>query len=197
MSGKFIVFEGLDGSGQSTQVAMLGEELIRQGKEVILTKEPTKDSSAGREVIDVLTHKKTAEPMALQRLFAEDRKVHLEDLILPALEQGKIVISDRYRWSTYAFGSIDCDIEKLIDLNAAFLEPDLTIYLKVRPEISIERIARRGKPVELFEKMEKLEKVSKAYADLAQKFPDAIVIDGEQSIQEVHAAVVAEVMKII
>jgi dTMP kinase len=195
--GKFIVFEGLDGSGQSTQVALLAEYLRGLGREVLTTKEPTQDSEAGREIIEVLTHKKTMEPLPLQQLFAKDRKHHLETCILPALAGGKMVISDRYRWSTYAFGSLACGLEELMDMNKDFPEPDMTFYIKVKAETSIERITKRGKAVELFEKIEKLEKVMVVYDKLTEMFPGCEVIDGEMPIEKVHADVVARIQKIL
>lgn len=195
--GAFIVFEGLDGSGQSTQVRLLSEYLSGQGREVLTTKEPTQNSEAGREIIAVLTHQKTLPPLALQELFAVDRRHHLESEILPALKRGAVVISDRYRWSTYAFGSIDCELEYLMQLNEGFLEPDLTLFLRVRPEVSLERIAKRGKPIELFEKKEKLEKVCLNYDKLAAMFPQTIVLDGEQPIDAIHAEIVKKVEAIL
>jgi len=94
--GKFIVFEGLDGSGQSTQAGLLKDFLLEKGYEVILTKEPTIESEAGRKIRKVLDKKLNLSPKELQELFAQDRKEHLENIIIPALKQGKMVISDRY-----------------------------------------------------------------------------------------------------
>jgi dTMP kinase len=197
MAGKFIVFEGLDGSGQSTQARLLAEYLQNKGREVVLGKEPTKDSEAGREIIEVLTHRKSMPSEKLQELFVADRKAHLEAGILPALARDAIVLEDRYAMSTFAFGSVDCDLEWLIGLNKDFLWPDATFILKVHPEVSLERIAARGKPAELFEKKEKLEKVSATYDILAQRFPNCFVLDGERSIEEVHAQVLQHIQKIL
>jgi dTMP kinase len=189
MAGKFIVFEGLDGSGQSTQARLLAEKLRAEGRTVVLGKEPTEDSAAGREVTEVLTHKKSMPPEDLQKLFVEDRKAHLQNSILPALAAGAIVLEDRYSMSTFAFGSVDCDLEWLIELNQGLPWPDATFILKVRPEVSLARIAARGKPAEFFEKKEKLEKVAAAYDALAERFPNCFVLDGELPIEAVHAQV--------
>src|SRR4030043_67748 len=117
-SGKFIVIEGLDGSGQSTQTGLLRDFLIKKGQEVILTKEPTRDSEAGKKIKEILDEKIRIEPQKLQDLFAQDRKEHLEKLIVPALKEGKTVISDRYFFSTFAYGAADgLDLEWLIKLN--------------------------------------------------------------------------------
>ena len=197
MHGKFIVFEGLDGSGQSTQAKLLKEFFERQGKSVVMTKEPTAESDAGREIIEVIAKRKTAEPKTLQELFVEDRRAHLKNLILPALEKGDIVISDRYAMSTMAFGAIACDQEWLIEINKEFLWPDITFVLQVRPEVSMDRIHKRGKPEEFFETAEKLAKVSVNYKNLIPRFPNCFGIDGERSIEEVHKRVRAVVQKVL
>jgi len=185
-SGKFIVFEGLDGSGQSTQAGLLKDFLISEGFEVILTKEPTLDSEAGKKIRNVLDKKTEVLPHQLQELFIQDRKEHLENLIIPALKQSKIVISDRYFFSTFAYGAASgLDLEWLIKLNDNFLLPDLTFFLKVSPEICIQRIENRGEPKTLFEKKEKLKKVWQVYQTLLNRFQNIYLIDGEKSIEEV------------
>jgi dTMP kinase len=103
--GKFIVFEGLDGSGQSTQANLLKSFLTEKGLAVVLTKEPTKVSSVSQKIREVLDEKRKITPKELQELFVQDRREHLADLVIPALKENKIVISDRYFFSTFAFGS--------------------------------------------------------------------------------------------
>ncbi len=186
--GKFIVFEGLDGSGQSTQTGLLKDFLIRQGYSVILTKEPTLNSAAGKKIREVLDKKIKLKPEELQKLFAQDRKEHFKKEIIPALKKGKIVISDRYFFSSFAFGSIQgLDLNWLIELNKQFLTPDLIFILKVRPEICIKRIKKRGKPETFFETKEKLQKVWQNY----KKFPDYFkemdirIINGEKTIEKI------------
>lgn len=94
--GKFIVFEGLDGSGQSTQSGLLRDFLIKKGYKVLLTKEPTLNSKFGKKIKRVLNKKERVSAKKLQELFTQDRKEHLEKTIIPALKKGEIVISDRY-----------------------------------------------------------------------------------------------------
>ncbi len=188
--GKFIVIEGLDGSGQTTQVKLLGNFFIEKGYEVVLTKEPTLASSAGKEIRDALDKKVEAEPLKLQELFTLDRKEHLERLIEPALKEGKIVISDRYFFSTFAFGAADgLDLEWLIGLNNDFLLPDLTFILQVSPEVCVRRIEKRGQGIKLFEKKEKLEKVWQTYKILPNRFENVYIVNGESSIEEVFNAI--------
>jgi dTMP kinase len=188
--GKFVVIEGLDGSGQTTQVKLLGNFFTEKGYEVVLTKEPTLASSAGKEIRDVLDKKIEAEPLKLQELFTLDRKEHLERLIEPALKEGKTVVSDRYFFSTFAFGaSCGLDLERLIGMNDDFLLPDLTFILQVSPEVCVRRIEKRGEGIKLFEKKDKLEKVWQTYKILPNRFENVIIINGEKSIKEVFSEI--------
>ncbi len=186
-SGKFIVFEGLDGSGQSTQTQLLGDFLIKNGHNVVLTKEPTKDSEAAKKIRHILEKKDSGvDPLHLQELFAQDRGEHLEKLITPALKRGRTVISDRYFFSSFAYGAASgIDLEKLIELNREFLLPDLAIILKVRPEVCMARIGKRGEPRTLFEEKEKLAKVWQIYEVLPKRFNNAYIINGEKPIEDV------------
>jgi dTMP kinase len=184
--GKFIVFEGLDGSGQTTQSSLLRDYLVGSGKVVLLTKEPTNDSSAAKEIRRVLDESDVVDSLKLQKLFTQDRREHLNNLIEPALKRGEIVISDRYFFSTFAFGTSDgLDLEELIMMNDEFLLPDLTIILKVSPEVCVQRIEERGLGIKLFEKMEKLERVWKTYQLLPERFENVHVVDGERPIEAI------------
>lgn len=188
--GKFIVFEGLDGSGQSTQTKLLADFLSGKGKKVLLTKEPTPDSEASKEIRDVLNKRKKIFPQKLQELFAKDRKVHLEKIIIPALKQSKTVVCDRYFFSSFAFGKADgLELERLFSINQEFLLPDRTFILKVRPEVCLERIENRGKLKTLFEEKEKMERVFKNYLTFPGKFKNIYLIDGEKPIEEVFGEV--------
>jgi len=189
-SGKFIVIEGLDGSGQTTQAKLLRDFFVKEGYKVILTKEPTLDSKAGKKIREVLDEKLKIEPAKLQELFSEDRKEHLENKISPALKERKIVISDRYFFSTFAYGVADgLDLDWLIKLNDNFLLPDLTFILKVGPQVCIQRIEKRGAEIKLFEKKEKLEKVWQTYAILPNRFENVYIVDGEKTKEEVFSQI--------
>ena len=188
--GKFVVFEGLDGSGQTTQAGLLKEYLEQQRFKVLITKEPTLNSLAGKKIQRILGEKDNVSPAELQKLFVEDRKEHLENEILPALKRGEIVICDRYFFSTFAFGvASGLDLEWLIELNKEFLLPDLTFILKAKPEICLQRIAKRGIAKTLFEKKEKMEKVWQVYEILLQRFENLFLIDAEQPIEQVFEQV--------
>ena len=183
---KFIVFEGLDGSGQSTQSNLLKNFLIKKKIKVILTKEPTSVSQAGKKIKAILSEKIKIDPKKLQKLFAEDRKWHLENIIIPSLKKNKWVISDRYFFSSFAYGASEgIDLRWLIKINKNFLFPDLTFILKVKPQICILRIEKRGAEKTFFEKKEKLEKVFSIYKTFPNKFRNIVLINGEKKKQEV------------
>lgn len=184
--GKFIVLEGLDGSGQSTQVELLKNFLTEKGIKVLATKEPTIQSEAGRKIKSILEQKEKIDSAELQKLFAQDRKEHLEKLIIPALQRGEFVISDRYFFSTFAYGVSDgLDLDWLIKINDDFLLPDVIIVLRVKPGVCIKRIESRGTEKTLFEKEQKLAKVWETYEILPSRFKNSIIIDGERTIPEV------------
>lgn len=188
--GQFIVFEGLDGSGQSTQAELLHKFLSKRGRLAVLTKEPTQDSRAGKKIRKILDKKQKTSPQKLQQLFAQDRKEHLQKTIIPVLKQAKIVISDRYFFSSFAFGAADgLDLKWLIKINKVFLMPDITFILKARPEVCLERIAKRRKQKTLFEEKAKLAKVWKNYAILAKKFKKVYIVEGEKPIKQVSSEI--------
>jgi dTMP kinase len=188
--GKFIVFEGLDGSGQSTQAKLLSDFLNKNNFQTILTKEPTKDSKVAGKIKEILGKKIKIKPEKLQELFVEDRREHLEKTIIPALKSGKIVVCDRYFFSTFAYGkSEELDLEWLIKMNDEFLLPDITFILKVSPRVCVQRIEERGEGKQFFEIEDKLEKVWQTFEILPNLFENVYLIDGEKSIDEVFSEV--------
>jgi dTMP kinase len=195
--GKFIVVEGLDGSGKSSQVDLVIEYLKQQGKDVVVTREPTMDSEAGRKIKQALRKEIAVEPLELQKLYVQDRKEHLENKVTPALRDGKFVVSSRYAFSTFAYGYSDgLDVNLLVEMNKDFLLPDLTIIIDVDPESCVKRIEGRGEPKELFEQKEKLTRVNEIYKKAPQMFENVIIINGTRPIQEVFEDVKKEIIKI-
>lgn len=190
--GKFIVFEGLDGSGSTTQAGKLREWLNKTPKESALgkprahlTKEPTNNIIGGL-IRGQLTGDWKTRPECLQLLFAADRSHHLEKEVIPLLKDGVTVISDRYFFSTIAFGASEiADKEWLTEINKPFLLPDLTFLIKVSPKVCLQRIKGDRFSVELFEKEEALIKVWQNYEELAKKFADVYIIDGEKPIEDI------------
>jgi len=191
--GKLIVFDSLDGAGNSTQVKLLADFLNKKGKRTHITKEPT-SSLIGGLIKSQLTHDWKSSAECLQLLFSADRSYHLEKEILPLLKKGINVISDRYFFSTMAYGNLEIkDLNWLIEINKKFLLPDLTFFLKVSPKICIERIKKERFEITLFEKEEVLEKVWKNYEKLAKKFRSIYIINGERPVEDIAN----EIFKII
>ncbi len=191
---KFIVFEGLDGSGQSTQAQLLKDYLEKDKKVlVVLTKEPTNEPPIGSLIRQILKKEIRVSPAALQLLFCADRNEHLEKVIKPALEKNTYVISDRYFYSTIAYGSLDLDINWLIEMNKSFLIPDIVFLLKVRPQICLERIDKNRDKREFFEESEKLKKVWQTYELLSRKFLNIKIIDGEKNREEVFEEIKSKI----
>lgn len=187
---RFIVFEGIDGCGKSTAAKLLAEYLKSKGREVLLTKEPSLDSEAGRKIRQILRGEFTATAHERQQLFTDDRKVHVEQVILPALREGKVVICDRYFFSTFALGAATgADLEWLIKINTNYVMPDLTFLVAVRPEVGLGRVAARGEGMELHDKLDIQQRAADTYVLLARQFPIFRTVDGEKPVEEVFAVV--------
>lgn len=186
---KFIVFDSLDGAGNSTQVKLLADYLNKKGEKTHITKEPTSNLIGGL-IKSQLTGDWKSSPECLQLLFSADRAYHLEKEVTPLIKKGVNVISDRYFFSTIAYGAAEIsDIDWLIEINKKFLFPDITFFLKVSPRVCIERIKKDRFEITLFEKEKILKKVWKNYEILAKKFQNIYVIDGEKPIKEVFAKI--------
>lgn len=193
--GLFVAFEGIDGAGSSTQLELLTKTLRKKGFRILATKEPT-NNVVGGLIKGVLTDSVKLPPDSLQLLFSADRAHHLQREIIPVLAKGNVVLTDRYFFSTIAYGALDLDRNWLLDLNKNFLLPDFIFLLNVSTKVSIERIKNSRFEVELFEKEEKLSKVAKNFLDLAKKFPkNTYVLDGELSQKEVADQVIEIVKK--
>lgn len=188
----FIVFEGLDGSGSTTQAKFLCEKLKTENLSVIHTSEPT-DNRIGKVVREILQKKWRTSPETLQLLFCADRGEHLYSEIEPKLKEGIFIVSDRYYLSTLAFGKVDLDLTWLKKLNENFRKPDLTFLLDVEVGECLNRIEKRGNEKELFEKKDYLEKVWGNYLELAKEDKNAFIINGERD----KAEVAAEIWKIV
>jgi len=196
--GKFIVVEGLDGSGKSAQINLVIDFLKEQGKEVIETKEPTTESDSGRKIKQALKKEIIVEPFELQKLYVQDRRKHLENKVIPALNEGKFIVSSRYAFSTFAYGySTGLNVDELVEMNKEFLLPDLTIIVDVSPESCVKRIEGRGEEKELFEELEKLTKVNEIYKKIPQMFENVIIVNGEKQILEVFEEIKKEINKLL
>lgn len=197
--GKFIVLEGIEASGKTTQVKRLGEKF----PEAILTKNPT-DSKIGRLIReDVLGGSSKIPPVAYQYLFAADREIQQEEII-NYLKAGKTVISDRYFWSSVAYGIADregMDFEdwenvslvafSILSMYHQFVLPDLTVYLDISLDESLKRMQGSEKHTEIYDNPEMNVKIQKGYKWLLEKFPQEFkVVDANRSEEEVTAQII-------
>ena len=194
--GRFIVFEGIDGSGTTTQAALAAAALRADRFGVLQTREPS-DGPIGTLVRQALQGRVglpgRAGPLneeTLALLFAADRLDHLEAEILPALRQGQLVICDRYLLSSLAYQGAACSIDWVEQINAGAIVPDLTIFLDVKLAAASRRRAARGGSRELFETNERQRQVSRQYrAAIGRraKRDRILVLDGGRPVGEVAA----------
>lgn len=166
----FIAFEGIDGSGKSTQVKLLSYNLKNAGHKVYLTCEPT-DNPTGKLIRDIFNHKTEADHRTIAGLFIADRLDHLLNKtngIIKMLEEGFTVITDRYYFSSYAYQGTHIPMQWVIDANslsADLLRPDLNIYIDISPEAGMERLNSDRSSIELYETVENLHNVRNKYKE--------------------------------
>lgn len=200
--GLFIVFEGIDGAGKSTQARLLAEALEREGKQVYITAEPTPLPS-GRALREVLGGKVKKTPCEIAIMFAEDRVAHNKDSecgIEKLLADGVCIICDRYYYSSLAYQGSQCDYEWVRSLNTRCPEirhPDLCIFLDLTPTESMKRImsANRGS-TEIYENEETLAKVRNTFMkviDDMRKEDRIEVIDASRDIDTIASDILAAV----
>ena len=164
--GTFIVIEGIDGTGKSTQAKRLGEWYEAQGREVVLSFEPTK-GPWGTKLRESMTAGRLNAEEELE-LFIKDRRQHVEELIQPALDAGKVVILDRYYFSTMAYqGARGFDPQAIRERNEAFApRPDLLLILDLDVDTAHQRIGRRGDSTNEFEQRDTLTKCREIFLSL-------------------------------
>lgn len=197
MKSFFISFEGLEGSGKSTQVGLLGSKLKEEGKEIVVTREP--GGTRIGELIRNITHSREnvdLTAVAEAYLMAASRAQHVREIIKPALESGKIVIADRYIDSSLAYQGYgrELGVETIEQLNNLALEvmmPNLTFFLDIPPEIGFSRRNGTHKIDRLdLQQKDFYDRVYTGYKKLAEKYKERIVvIDGTKPIEEVSQKV--------
>ena len=195
----FIVVEGLDGSGKSTQIELLRDYFQAKGEAVHLTHEPT-DLPTGQLIRRVLRKEIEMDPRTLAALFAADRVEHLfhpEEGMLARLAAGYHVIASRYYFSSLAYQSEFMDPAYVASLNRlakGTLPADLTVFLDLEPALSMRRITCREAEAELFETEEKLRHVRKSFIQAFAAYggdENIHSVDATGSVAEVHEAVIA------
>jgi dTMP kinase len=199
-SGRFVVLEGIDGAGTTTQVARLADRLRSEGGLAVRSTREPSDGPIGSMIRQVLTGRIVAPEgrapgwatMAL--LFAADRMDHVESDIEPFLAAGGVIISDRYDASSLAYQSVSSGHggEKAVEwirlLNQHAMRPDLTIVVDLAPDLAAQRRATRGEPAQLYEQNEVQRALAQFYRDLAKHMPNdrIVVVDGQGTVDDVH-----------
>lgn len=189
----FIAFEGIDGSGKSTQVKLLTEKLIAAGHQVYSTFEPT-DSPIGSLIRNIFKGRMAADHQTIAALNVADRLDHLHNAInglLKKKEEGFTIITDRYYFSSYAYHGVHVDIDWVIAANAlsaAIMKPDINIFIDVAPEVSMKRLNSTRGTIELYETLENLQQVRNKFLEAFDKLKDVekiATIDGNQTVQAI------------
>ena len=202
MKGIFITFEGGEGSGKTTIIKRLTEELTQKGYSVVCTREPG-GSKIAEGIRNIILDKENTEMdyMTEALLYAASRAQHLSEKVKPALKEGKVVLCDRYLDSSLAYQGYarGLGIDRVYDINLYATEgllPNLTLFVDIAPSVGLARIKQNHREEDRLdkEKIDFHERVHSGYLEVARRFPERIkVVDGEQSVEEVNA----DVQKII
>lgn len=199
--GRFIVFEGIDGSGKSTQIQLLADRLRQKDITCYTTMEPT-DSPIGSLVHQVMTGRVKTDNRVLAALCAADRLDHLLndiDGIAEKTAAGVTVISDRYYFSSYAYQGMDMPMDWIIHANeqsSAILKPTVNIFIDIDADTAMERIRKNRFHQELFEKRNRLAQVRENYLQVFDRLKDTetvIIVDGTQTIEEISVQIWEEI----
>lgn len=197
--GLLIALEGLDGAGTTTQAGKLRDWLARGGEKVHLTEEPSKGPIGS--LLRLFLQRRLALPgggaegerlgaATLALLFAADRLDHLAEEILPRISAGWIVVTDRYLLSSFAYQSVDCDIDYVVSLNTLARKPDLTLLLDVPDDVCRRRIQAARSHLELFEEPMQQKRVGENYRALARgplgAAANTVVVNGDRDPESVH-----------
>lgn len=200
-----LALEGLDGAGTTTQARRLSDALIGRGHRVHVTREPS-DGPIGRLLRTMLAGDHAIPGQAIDQatfglLFAADRLDHIQREVSPALAAGAVVISDRWYHSSLAYQGTGAEREWIAAINARARRPDLTIFLRVSPELAAERRAAAGRAHELFDELAMQRRVARGYeevlAELAERGERIVILDGEGTLDEVTAQIVATARSVI
>ena len=190
MKQLFIVLEGIDGSGKSTQAKLLAEKLIAAGHKVYTTFEPT-DSPIGSMIRNIFKGRMTADHQTIAALNVADRLDHLHNEInglLKKKREGHTIISDRYYFSSYAYQGVHMDMDWVIAANAlsaATLRPDVNLFIDVDPEVSMQRLNSTRGTIELYETLDNLKLVRAKYMEAFGKLKgveNVVTINGNQTV---------------
>ncbi len=187
-SGRLIVFEGIDGTGKSTQLRLLWHYLEARGNRVVATREPT-DGAYGRKIRSLYRSRSTLSPEEELALFINDRCEHVTSVLAPALADGRIVLCDRYFLSTAAYqGAVGLDPELIIARNGFAPPPDLALIFELEPQEAVRRITEhRGELPNDFEQLDYLQKVDTVFRSM--RLPYIRRIDASPAADQIQQRV--------
>jgi dTMP kinase len=193
LKGVFIVIEGLDGSGKTTQTHLLAQKLSKNYP-VKLTAEPSRGKT-GTFIRQCCLYEDKRLPTETEALlFAADRIEHLQNEIKPSLDEGKIVVCDRYTYSSLAYqGSAGLSLDWIKTINARALQPDFAIFIDVPPEKVLERLQRKKSVMETLETQQKVREVYLKYVEKGE----LISIDGDKPKVVIAEALYAKVLELL
>ncbi|MCW4015711.1 MAG: dTMP kinase [Candidatus Bathyarchaeota archaeon] len=192
--GLFICIEGLDGSGKTTHAHKLVRNLNEKGIDAIYTTEPSRGELGTFIRGTILEGKKRVPRVVEAVLFAADRVEHLEKDVKPAIEEGKVVVSDRCVYSSLAYqGAAGLDLEWIEKINSFALPADYAIYIDVPPEVVVQRIRRKKSVMERLETQREVQKVYLKFVNNGQ----LISIDGDRKKSEVEQGILSMVMEFL
>ena len=204
MSALFIAIEGLDGSGGTTQTKRLADWFRAEGHGDVLTTNEPSTGPVGRFIRTTLNPEHEASIIGdavLPYLFAGDRRDHLDREIIPALQRGTSVITDRYYHSSLAYQSLSVGLPAVAAMNELFRAPDITIFLDLEPEESLARIQARGGTLERFEALDRLRCIYEAYEAVLvhcrARGEHIVRIHAGGTIDEVHNEVTKAVIDVL
>ena len=190
--GFFICVEGLDGCGKTTQTKLLVRRLRRKRYAAIYTAEPSRGKIGKFIKRHCLHGEKRVSSIIEALLFAADRFEHVEDVIVPAIGKGKIVVSDRYVYSSLAYqGAAGLDSEWIAKVNEHAIHPDLAFFIDVKPEVVVKRLKPKKSVMENLQTQQKVREVYMKFVENGE----LVKIDGNGSVQEVAESILKAVLK--
>lgn len=205
--GSYIALEGVDGSGKTSQVNLVANYFKSKGREVVITREPRKKGLIGDLIHKVLLGEQKIPSQAIQYLFTTDRIIHYETVIVPALKEGKTVLSDRCFWSALVYGILDTKEEftennlnwnliahSILSMYHRFIPPDKTFYLEISKDTAMKRLKKKSDLGEIYETKEKVGKAVEGYDMVFNKFKENFIfVDGEKPMEQVKQEIIKNI----
>ncbi len=207
--GLYIALEGIDGCGKTTQAEALRDFFEKKGRKVITTCEPKVDLAGGDIIMQYFKSEISLSGTAFQYFATANRVVNQDEIVIPSLKKGDVVISDRCFWSAIPYGLMDKGVKfdrsetdlmlvtnGLLSLYHQFIVPDYVFYIDINPQTGLNRSLKKKnrRKLDFYEKKGKLETVVKGYRWLVREFKEEFIfVDGERSISEIAADIVKSI----